>query len=295
MATSAHGGTMDIPAGAFAPIPTPLDEAGQFDEQALEAHFGWLSSQGLDGVLVLGTNGEFPSFSFSEREAIARAAVRHRGELQMMLNVGSCALPEVLSMVELAAEMGYDAVLCPPPFYFRSAPVAGLADFFRAVLDASELPVLLYHIPQVTGVPVDDVLLNALAGHPRLVGVKDSSGSPDELERLSARFRDGAYFVGNDVLTARCLASGGRGSISAAASVVPALVRSVDGDGQHQPLLNEVRALLEAAGLGASVKALLRHFGFGRYASRPPLRELSAQAATELAQRFEALAASYAP
>lgn len=286
---------MEIPRGALAPIPTPLSEAGSFDEGALAAHLEWLASQGLDGVLVLGTNGEFPSFSWAERETIARAAAAHRESLTLVLNVGSCALPEVLCLAELAAEAGYDALLCPPPFYFRGAPVEGLADFFRALLDAAELPVMLYHVPQVTGVPISDALLDALGQHPQLVGVKDSSGSPDELERLSVRFRESAYFVGNDRLVAACLENGGSGSITATASVAPRLVHSVDAVGAAQPQLNEVRALLEAGGLGASVKALLRHYGFGAYATRPPLRDLSGEAAEQLVAAFEALAAEFAP
>jgi 4-hydroxy-tetrahydrodipicolinate synthase len=272
-----------------APVPTPVDEQGTFDEAALVAHLAWLGEEGLDGALILGTNGEFPSFSLTERRDIARAAAKQSAGLFLLLNVGSCALPEVLQMLAVAGEGGYAAALCPPPFYFGSPPLEGLCEFFCAVLDASPVPVLLYHVPQVTGVPISDELLERLGAHPKLAGVKDSTGMPDELARLCPRFGDG-YFVGNDHLVSRCLAAGGGGSISGAASVAPRLVRSIDAAGERQPALDALRSLLEEFGLGPSVKTLLRQRGFGRYGSRPPLADLPAPRATELLQRYESWA-----
>lgn len=282
---------MKRPSGAFAPVPTPVDERGRFDEAALAAHLGWLRAEGLDGALILGTNGEFPSFSLAERRAIARAAAEHGTGLELLLNVGSCALPEVRAMLESAAAGGFTTALCPPPFYFPSPPLDGLVAFFTEVLDASPVPVLLYHVPQVTGVAISDPLLDRLAGHPKLAGVKDSTGRSDELDRLAGRFAGGGYLVGNDHLVSRCLAAGGSGSITAAASVAPALVAAVDDQGQGQPELDAVRDLLEEHGLGPSVKALLRHLGFGAYGSRPPAAALDEVQADELVLRFRTMVA----
>ena len=225
-----------LPRGAYAPVPTPLDGRLEFDPAALQSHLAWLSSQGLDGALILGTNGEFPSLSLSERLRVAESAAAANSGLRLMLGVGSCSLVEVLEMVGAAAALGYQSVLCPPPFYFRGAPVAGFAAFFREVLDHAEIPVLLYHIPQVTGVPISEELLEAIDGHPRLAGVKDSSGDPAELARLSKRFAERVYMVGSDRLVTACSRAGGRGSISAAASVAPALVGQADRGQEEQNL-----------------------------------------------------------
>lgn len=262
---------MTVPSGAIAPIPTPLDEDMTFDRQAQAAHLRWLASEGLDGALILGTNGEFPSLSLDERREVAEAAAAADTGLALILGVGSCALPEVLAMVDTASSLGYDALLCPPPFYFRSAPADGLAAFFRAVLDGSSLPLLLYNIPQVTGVPISNEVLELIGGHENLAGVKDSSGDPAELVRLRARFGDGTYLVGNDRLVSECIEAGGAGSISAAASVAPALVGAVQRGEAEQTDLDRVRGLLEEYGLGPSVKAILRCGGFGSFATRPPL------------------------
>lgn len=260
--------------GAIAPVPTPLSEAHIFDENAQATHLKWLASEGLDGALILGTNGEFPSFSFDERREVAEAAVAADSGLDLILGVGSCALPEVLSMVDLASSLSYRAVLCPPPFYFRSASASGIAAFFLEILERSRLPVLLYHIPQVTGVAISDEVLDLIGDHRKLAGVKDSTGDPDELQRLTRRFENGCYLVGNDRLVTACIEAGGDGSISAAASVVPALVCEVQRGDAAQADLVRVRALLEEYGLGPSVKSLLRRFGFGDFATRPPLAGL---------------------
>ena len=262
---------MQLPHGAYAPIPTPLDAELRFDAEAQRAHLRWLAGQGLDGALVLGTNGEFPSLALVERRTVAEAAAAADSGLALMLCTGSCALPEVLEMLELAAGCGYGSVLCPPPFYFRNAPVRGFADFFLRVLDASKLPVLLYHIPQVNGVPISDELLELLGGHDKLAGVKDSSENEAERLRLSGHFAGRAYLVGTDRLVEANRRAGGAGSISAAASVAPRLVAAVQRGTAEQSELDRARELLEAYGLGPAVKAILRRAGLGEYATRPPL------------------------
>ena len=273
----------------IAPVPTPLDRSGRFDAAALARHLGWLARERLDGALILGSNGEFPSFSLAERLEIARTAADSGSGLRLLLGVGSCAVGEVSEMARGAAGWGYSAVLCPPPFYFRAAPTHGIADFFARVLDVSSVPLLLYHIPQLTGIAIGDALLDEIGAHGNLAGVKDSSGDEGELVRLTARFRGRAYYVGTDKLVRRCRDAGGTGSISAAASVVPALVAAAGRDPELQPRLDEVRDLLEEYGLGSSVKAILRWMGLGVYATRPPLMGLDADRERRLVERFARL------
>ena len=281
-----------LPHGAFAPVPTPLNARLDFESDALQAHLEWLASQRLEGALILGTNGEFPSLSVDERLEVAEAAAAGSAGLQLMLGIGSCSLPEVLTLLDAAADLGFGSALCPPPFYFRSASNQGLAAFFSTVLDHARVPMLLYHIPQVTGIAISDELLDILGPHPNLVGVKDSSGSSDELGRLATRFGNGVYLVGSDLLVTSCLEAGGRGSISAAASVAPALVGAVHRGASKQHELDAVRRLLEAHGLGPSVKAILRSSGFGEYATRPPLVGLDGPASEALMSAFRELVAA---
>lgn len=278
-------------AGAYAPVPTPLDEVGELDLAALGRHLDGLAAAGLNGALILGTNGEFPSFTLAERRAVAEAAAKWSArapKFDLLLGVGSCALPEAEELTVMASDMGYAAVLCPPPYYFVAAGREGLAAFLRQVLNRSGVPVLLYHIPQLTGVTVDDGLLDRLGDHPRLAGVKDSSGREDELARLVHRFAGGSYLVGHDRLISRCLEVGGTGSISAAANVVPDLVAAVHRDRSCQPQLDRLRALLDEAGLNPATKLLLRRQGLGRYGQRPPLSDLPPDRAERFLSRWDA-------
>lgn len=280
---------MALPKGAYAPIPTPLDDGGLLDPNALNLHLEFLSEGGLDGALILGTNGEFPSFEVSERLALAEAAARFAHGLKLMLGVGSNALPEVIQLVQAARLFGFDSVLLPPPSYFRAAPVEGLIRFFQSALGAAEVPVLLYHIPQVTGIGIDDEILAAVVDHPKFGGVKDSSGVPSEGDRFMAKLGRHAYMVGHDRLVSTARVAGGSGSITASASVVPTLVAATQRDSGRQPELDEVRNLLERFGLGAAVKALLRQKGFGAYRTRPPLLDLDDASAVTLVAEFERL------
>ncbi len=280
---------MALPSGAYAPIPTPLDAGGLLDPVALDRHLGFLADEGLDGALIMGTNGEFPSFEVSERLALAEAAARFAHGLSLMLGVGSSALPEAIQLVQAARYFGYSSVLLPPPFYFRSAPIEGLVAFFRMVLDSAEIPVLLYHIPQVTGIEISDPILDGVADHPRYGGVKDSSGKLDEIDRFISRPGDRSYMVGHDRLLSTARAAGGSGSITASASVVPALVAAAQQNSERQPDLDVVRNLLEKYGLGPAVKAVLRHKGFGDFRTRPPLLDLDDESADRLIEEFKTL------
>lgn len=280
---------MARPKGVYAPIPTPLDDEGLLDPTALDRHLGFLAESGLDGALILGTNGEFPSFDVSERLAVAEAAARFARGSKLILGVGSNALPEVIQLIQAARLFGFDSVLLPPPSYFRSAPVGGLVRFFQAALDAAELPVLLYHIPQVTGIEINDDILEAIGDHPRFAGVKDSSNKPSEIHRFKSKLGLRSVLVGHDRLLSMANASGGSGGILASASVVPALVAATHLDSGRQHELDAVRNLLEEYGLGPAVKTLLRLKGFGAYRTRPPLLDLDDASASKLSAEFEKL------
>jgi 4-hydroxy-tetrahydrodipicolinate synthase len=280
---------MSLPRGAFAPVPTPVGDDGLFDGAALGRHLELVRRGGLDGVLVMGTNGEFPSFDLNERLAVADAAARWGDGVDLMLGVGSCALPEARQLVRSAHHLGFGSALLPPPFYYRNAPVRGLIAFIEAVLDVAELPVLLYHIPQVTGIAITDEVVDAVLDHPRFGGIKDSSGSEEELARFTAALSNRSYMVGNDRLLTLCRLSGGAGSITAAASVVPELVAATHRDNSRQPALDAVRGLLERYGLGPAVKAILRHRGVGSYRTRAPLLCLDDTESAALVREFDEL------
>lgn len=275
--------------GCYAPVPTAMDRDGAPDPEGLGRHLEWLAREGLDGALILGSNGEFPSFDLGERMLVARQAAAAGEGLRLLLGIGACCLREVLELAAVGAGTGYRGLLLAPPFYFRNAPADGIVEFLLRVLDGVELPVLLYHIPQLTGVPLTDDLLRRVQDHRQFAGVKDSTGDPSEMERLIGSLGGRSYLVGNDRLLGRSLAAGGAGLIGAAASVAPRLVTAVRREPALQPRLDAVRGLLDEFGLGPAVKALLARRGFSEYGGRPPLPILDAASREELFRRWDEL------
>jgi dihydrodipicolinate synthase/N-acetylneuraminate lyase len=157
-------------------------------------------------------------------------------------------------------------------------------------MKVGRVPVLAYHVPQLTGISIDDELLDLIGGHARLAGVKDSTGDPSELRRLAGRCAGRSYLVGSDRLVLAAREAGGSGSITAAASVVPGLVVEAAVAATARRRWRGPR-FVEEFGLQAAVKALLRHRGFGRYSSRPPVIGLEDEPGrtAELIRRFAEL------
>ena len=169
---------------------TPCDKNYEFDAGAYAEQLAWWKSQGADGVLVLGTNGEGPSFSVAERKKIAETAVKHRNGLDLIITTGTANFKETIELSQHAAAIGGESVLIQPPFYYKNPKTDGLLEYFRLVM--AKLPastqVRYYDIPQVTGVTINPAFVTAMAErHPNFVGIKNSHGVPDEFEALSTQ------------------------------------------------------------------------------------------------------------
>ncbi len=275
--------------GAFAPIVTPFRPAdGEVDTPWIPAYLAYLRAYGLNGVVACGTNGEAASLGVSERQAVLEAVLAAADGMPVIAGTGAAALPDAIALTRHALAAGVDAVLIMPPFYFKRPPEEGIAAWFKRLLDAAAAPgtrVMLYHIPQTTGVPFTDTLLEALlATHGELIyGIKDSTGDPAEGQRLRTHFPQLAYFIGNDRLVAEACQAGAAGSITAGANAFPDLVVAVQqavragGDvAGTQAKLSAARALLESCPLQPATKAVVSEVaGLPPTAVRPPQAELT--------------------
>jgi 4-hydroxy-tetrahydrodipicolinate synthase len=167
---------------------TPCDKAGNFDPGAMADVMAWHKKCGADGVVVLGTSGEFPSFSTKERRFITETAMKHKNGLNVIVGPGT---PNIIETTELAAHaksVGADGLLVIPPFYFNEPPVEGLTDYYKRLMDKVDLPTNLYHIPGTSEVSISIDLLNNLKGYDHLAGIKDSSGSVEGYAKFVAAF-----------------------------------------------------------------------------------------------------------
>lgn len=164
---------------------TPCDKNYNFDEGAYRDQLSWWKANGADGVLVLGTNGEGPSYSVAERKKIAEFALKNKMGLDMIVATGTANFKETIELSQHAAAVGADSVLIQPPFYFKNPAGEGVVRYFSAIFDKVKTPVRYYHIPKVTGVPVGLTVFHALAQYPNFIGIKDSNGDVAEYAAIA--------------------------------------------------------------------------------------------------------------
>lgn len=275
--------------GVFAPIVTPFRPTdGEIDYSWIAHHLDYLRAHGCTGIVACGTNGEAVSLSVVERLRVTETALAAAADMPVIVGTGAAALPDAIELTRHAFANGAVAVLVMPPFYFKKPPEAGVADWFRRLFDAavpSSGRVLLYHIPQTTGVPISDPLLEMLlVSHREVVyGLKDSTGDPAQLAHFRQAYPQLVYFAGNDHRVAEACASGGAGSITACANVFPDLAAATQqavwtrGDvATAQEKLSAARNLIESYPLQPATKAALADIaGLAETAVRPPQVELS--------------------
>jgi 4-hydroxy-2-oxoglutarate aldolase len=262
--------------------PTPFDERGAVDLDGLRHNIAkWLAA-GLDGILVLGSTGEAGHLDDDEGLSIVEAAreVVPRNRV-LMAGTGRQSTAATVAFTARAAAAGADVALVVTPNYYRPELTRdAYARYYGRVADEAEIPVYLYSVPQFTGVTLATDLAAELAAHPRIVGMKESSGDAAAVFDLVARTEPGfAVFNGSARAIYPALASGAAGSILAVACVAPELAVSAhrafdegDFDGARSAALRFARlaARLGPFGLGG-LKAAMARRGYRGGEPRHPL------------------------
>lgn len=271
--------------GLMTAILTPFKADGSLALDQMPALLRFQQEAGIDGVVVCGTNGEGTSLSIDERKRTLETVLANRGSLLVVAATGAASLPDALELTRHAGEVRADGALILPPFFYKNVSDTGVADHFRPLLDAADLPVLLYNIPQHSGVPITNSVLDALGDHANLSGVKDSAGDWTRTRELITRYPDLQIFAGSDRLAASCFAGGGAGGISGGANVFPEVIAAVRNAVRHDPqgaggqeAQNRVNALLDITArypFIAVSKSVLARRGLTRLAVRPPLANLT--------------------
>ena len=167
---------------------TPCNKKGDFDPGAMADIMAWHKKCGADGVVILGTSGEFPSFTVKERRIVAETAMKHRNGLNIIIGPGTTTSADTIELASHAKAIGADGLLVIPPFYFNEPPLDGLTDYYKRLMDAVDLPTNLYHIPGTSEVSISVELLDALKGYDHLAGIKDSSGSVEGYRKFVTAF-----------------------------------------------------------------------------------------------------------
>ena len=210
-------------------LVTPFTENGAVDFAAVARIVDNLVEGGVDYILVLGTTGETPTLTTDERKALIRF-VRERvaGRVQLMVGVGGNCTRDVVATLRTWDLSGYDAVLSVNPYYNKPNQ-EGLYQHFKAISEASPLPIMLYNIPGRTGVNMTPETIARLAkDFPNIIGVKEASGNLEQMERIKALTpSDFLLISGDDGLTVEVIKRGGVGVISVLANAYPAETKEV--------------------------------------------------------------------
>jgi 4-hydroxy-2-oxoglutarate aldolase len=289
--------------GILPPLVTPFTDEGALDLRAFEGNLDRYGEHDLGGYLVLGSNGEAASLDEAEKLSLIRAARAHAGGRLVLAGTGLESTSGTIALTRKAADAGADAALVLTPHYYKAQMrVDALKRHFEAVAAASPIPVLLYSVPVFTGLPFPAELAAAVAGHPRIAGMKESSGDLGLLGRVLGSVPETfTVACGSAPVLYPALSIGARAGILAVACCAPgpaaALFRAFE-KGEHERALRLQRALTPLATAVTTaygvpgLKRAMDLAGFRGGLPRAPLLPAPAAAGEELARLLGEAAAA---
>ena len=282
------------------PTTTPFTATEELDLHALADNIRKWRAAGISGFVMLGSTGERVHLNESEylrTLEVARKEIPSDGAF--IAGVGQHSTRGTIAEIAKAVQCGADCVLVLTPHYYRSARTQdALVSHYRAVADASRVPVLLYSMPALTGIKIEPETVARLSEHENIIGVKDSS---DDLNGFAATVKlcpqEFAVLTGNGTVLLDALRAGATGAILAVGCVVPRLCLEIfdafnRGDEERAGFLQAKLTPLAAAvptrfGIGG-LKAALEMADYHGGAVRAPLRGPDEAARTEIARLLEA-------
>ena len=291
--------------GVYVPVVTPFDANEGLDLSTLTKVVDYCLDAGVRGIVSCGTTGEYYAMSTSEREQVmahTRDVVGSRAQLVAGCNAGSTR--EAIHLAEAAGSMGYDAImLAAPP---TSLPTQReLAAHYKAIADAVDQPVVLYNYPARAGVEIGFECLDAVADHPNIVAIKESSGDFSRFLQLQRRYAGRLDIMcGSDDQAADYFSWGVRSWLAGTANVLPrhhVIIMNTANEGNKDEAIRQFAAILpwiqnmESGSYNAKAKLGLAHLGIDCGPVRAPLLGLTDDVAAELLEALDqALAAPYA-
>jgi len=292
-------------AGVYAAAVTPLRTADStLDLESVPAFLKFLAARGCHGAVLFGTTGEGPSFSPSEREALMRTAQEYRDQLpgfRLIAGTGTPSLSESIDLTKLAFDLGYDAALVVPPYYFRKATDDGLFAWFSELINKavpSDKYILGYHFPNVAGIGFSIELLARLkdAFPSQFAGIKDSSHDADFARALGEKFgSDLVALTGIDTYLQMAMENKAAGCITAPANLISPDLREVwdlmnagkDVSEAQERATTQRHILEKYPPFPPVIKALLhRLHDLPRWAVKPPLESISEVLEEKAVQEF---------
>lgn len=270
--------------GSITALATPFNAAGEVDFDAWRRLLAQQMEGGTQGVVVAGSTGEAAALYDQEYDAILRTAVEAiAGRIPVLAGTGLSNTAKTIEQTRRAGVLGADAALVVTPPYVRPTQ-AGMLAHYRAIADDGALPVVLYNVPGRSGCDLLPETVAELAGHERIIGIKEALGDPERMAALlPMRAKAFAVMSGDDPTACRAMLAGADGVISVASNVLPRafrqlcdLARAGDHEAAQQwdARLREAYDFLALEPNPIPLKALLSRLGLG-HGLRLPLLPLS--------------------
>jgi 4-hydroxy-tetrahydrodipicolinate synthase len=218
--------------GLWCATLTPVSAEGVIDNARFAAHVQWLFSQGVAGVAPFGTTGEGQSFSVDERRAGLDALLRTIPAQRVLPGTGCASLSETIALTRHATSAGCVGSLVLPPFFWKDPSDDGLFSWYARLIEGVNDPrlrIFLYHLPQVSSVPLSvDLVARLAAAFPgTIAGIKDSQGKWENTAALLERVPQLTVVIGHEPDLPRLIAAGGAGTICGVANAYPHLVQAL--------------------------------------------------------------------
>ncbi len=212
--------------GVFPALTTPFSADGSVSVEDIKHNITKYNSTGLAGYVAIGSTGESVLLSRKEVDTVLVAVKESAAPgMRLIAGTGAESTAETIDRTKRAAELGYHVALVKTPYYYKPMykPETFIAHY-RRVADASPIPVLLYSVPQFTGVALEALEVGVLAQHPNIIGIKESSGNVQRAaEMLAAAPSSFQLLVGSASMMFPSMVLGAVGSILALASALPEL------------------------------------------------------------------------
>lgn len=283
--------------GSIVAIVTPFNQDGSVNFSKLGELVDWQIQNGTDGIVALGTTGESATMTDEEDNAVCEYVLKRvNGRIPVIVGSGSNCTASMLDKSLRYQAMGAQGLLIIAPYYNKTNE-EGMYRHFATVVDAVDIPCILYNVPGRTGCSISEGVVKRLAGHPNVMGIKEASGNMSYACKI-ARYLgpDFAMYSGNDDITVPILSVGGSGVISVLANILPKqthdmVMSYLSGDTaaataaqlRYLELINSL--FLEVNPI--PVKAALNMMGWEVGPCRMPLYEMSQGAAQRLRAALE--------
>ncbi len=253
--------------GTGVALVTPFLEDQQVDFPSLERLINHVIAGGVDYLVLLGTTGESATLTASEKAKVLKACVEYnKGRVPLMLGLGGNATQKLLDEIEQTDFYGVAGILSVSPYYNKPTQ-EGIIAHYKALADASPVPLILYNIPGRTMSNMTAATTLSLSHHPNIIGIKEASGNLEQCMQIAASMpKDFLLLSGDDLLTKPIQSIGGFGVISVLANALPSTFKILT-EGDDASSLQAAYSILKLNGLmyeegnPVGIKNLLLHLG----------------------------------